>query len=65
MAEDGELSKETFLSIAEAAGLDVHDVAHMEELYAYIQGVLPGLKAIHGLDLAKIEPAMVFTPPTD
>ena len=44
MTDEGGLSKETFLQMAEAAGLDVKDEAHMEELYTYLQGVLPGLK---------------------
>ena len=63
MSDAGELNKETFMGMAEAAGLDVSDEAHMEELYAYVQGVLPGLKAIHGLDLAEVEPAAIFVPP--
>ena len=65
MADEGGLSKETFLQMAEAAGLDVKDEAHMEELYTYLQGVLPGLKVIDELELAHVEPATVFFTPKE
>jgi Asp-tRNA(Asn)/Glu-tRNA(Gln) amidotransferase C subunit len=55
------LSKEAFLSIAKAAGLDIRD-PHMEELYRYVQDLLPGLKSINELDLTGIEPAAIFMP---
>ncbi len=64
MADEGGISKDTFLRIAEASGLNVND-PHMEELFAYLQGVLPGLKAIQELDLTDVEPAMVFIPPKE
>ena len=54
------LSRKTFLKIAEASGLDTGD-PHMEELYTYLQNVLPGLKKIEELDLIGIEPSMPFT----
>ena len=61
MEDEGGLSRGTFMRLAEASGLDVHDTAHMEELYAfYLQSVVPSLKAIHALDLADVEPAMIF-----
>ena len=60
MASEQGLTKETFLRIAEVSGLDVSDDAHMEELYAYVQGLLPGLKSLDELDLADVEPAVVF-----
>ena len=63
-AEDG-MSKETFLRMAEASGLDVRDDSHMEELYSYLQSVLPGLKLIQELDLAEVEPATVFFTPKE
>ncbi len=59
MAEKTILSKETFLSIAEASGLDIKD-AHIEELYSYLQQVLPGLRSIDELDLTGMEPSMPF-----
>jgi Asp-tRNA(Asn)/Glu-tRNA(Gln) amidotransferase C subunit len=54
------LSRETFLKIAEASGLDTGD-PHMEELYTYLQNVFPGLKKVEELDLTGIEPSMPFT----
>ena len=65
MADEGGLSKETFLHIAEASGLDVNDSPHMEELYAYVQGLLPSLKTFQELDLADVEPAMIYIPPKE
>ena len=61
MAEKNELSKQEFLSMAKAAGFNIED-SHMEELYRYVQDLLPGLKSIHELDLAGIEPASMFMP---
>ena len=55
------LSKEMFLSIARASGLDVED-PHMEELYAFVQKVLPGLRVIDQLDLTGVEPLATFIP---
>lgn len=60
MAKKFWLSRETFLKIAEASGLEVGD-PHMEELYAYLQNVLPGLKRVDELDLSIMEPAMPLT----
>jgi Asp-tRNA(Asn)/Glu-tRNA(Gln) amidotransferase C subunit len=60
MAKKFWLSRETFLEIAEAAGLDTGD-PHMEELYAYLQNVLPGLKRIEELDLTGMEPIVPST----
>ena len=64
MPVENSLSKETFLRIAEASGLDVND-PHIEELYSYLQGLLPGLKAAQELDLTDVEPAMIFSPPRE
>ena len=65
MAEKLELTKENFMGMAEALGLDVSDEAHMEELYAFVQGLLPGLEAVRDLDVAKEEPATIFIPTPD
>lgn len=54
------LTYRTFLSIAEASGLDPED-PHMKELYRYLREILPGLKRIEEIDLAEIEP-MPFPP---
>jgi len=49
------------MRLAEAYGFDIHDTHHMDELYAfYLQSVVPALKTIHELDLADVEPAMVY-----
>jgi Asp-tRNA(Asn)/Glu-tRNA(Gln) amidotransferase C subunit len=57
MAETFWLSKEAFLKIAEVSGLDTTD-RHMEELYSFVQNMLPGLKDIEELDLTGMEPFM-------
>jgi Asp-tRNA(Asn)/Glu-tRNA(Gln) amidotransferase C subunit len=61
MTEKTELKKEVFLSMAKAFGLDIND-PHIEELYAYVQKILPTLKRIEELDLTDMEPVMPFTP---
>jgi hypothetical protein len=55
MDERAGLDKETFLHIAEEAGLKPGD-PHLEELYAYVRDALPGLKVIDELDLKDVEP---------
>ncbi len=55
MTEPFKLDKGTFLSMAKAFGLDA-DESHMEDLYAYVQSVLPALGSIRDLDLTGIEP---------
>ncbi len=59
LTEKGSLNKETFLCIAENSGLDT-DASHLEDLYHYLNGLLPTLKTIENLDLAGLEP---FRPP--
>jgi hypothetical protein len=49
------LDREIFLRIAQEAGLNPED-PHLEELYAYVRDVLPGLKVIEELDLKDVEP---------
>jgi aspartyl-tRNA(Asn)/glutamyl-tRNA(Gln) amidotransferase subunit A len=61
MIETTPLSKEFFLSMAKTFGLDIHD-PHIEELYAYVQKILPTLKRIEQLDLNDLEPTMPLTP---
>jgi Asp-tRNA(Asn)/Glu-tRNA(Gln) amidotransferase C subunit len=65
LAEKGELSKETFLQIAEASGLDVSDSQHMEELYRFVQGILPNMKVLREMDLSEVEPAAIYAPPRE
>jgi Asp-tRNA(Asn)/Glu-tRNA(Gln) amidotransferase C subunit len=57
MTEKFWLSKETFLKIAEASGLNTKD-PHMEELYTYLEKVLPSLKSFEEIDLTHLEPSM-------
>ena len=59
MTETFWLSKEAFLKIAEVSGLDTTD-RHMEELYSFVQQMLPSLKDVEELDLTGMEP---FMPP--
>ncbi len=53
---------ESFLSLAQEAGLDVED-PHMRELYDYVRLVLPDLRVVNELDLTGVDPAMVYFPP--
>jgi hypothetical protein len=61
MTEIAQLNKELFLSMAKAFGLDIND-PHIEELYAYVQKILPTLRRIEELDLTDMEPVMPLTP---
>ena len=64
MAADNQLDWDTFVNMAQAAGLDVND-PHIHELFDYVQTILPGLKAVHELDLAGVDPAMVYFVPQE
>ncbi len=55
------LDKETFLSVARASGLNIED-PHIEELYAFLQKVLPSFRTIDQLDLTDVEPLATFIP---
>jgi Asp-tRNA(Asn)/Glu-tRNA(Gln) amidotransferase C subunit len=57
MAEKFWLTKEAFLKIAEVSGLDTTD-RHMEELYSFVQQMLPSIKDVEELDLTGMEPFM-------
>jgi Asp-tRNA(Asn)/Glu-tRNA(Gln) amidotransferase C subunit len=65
MPDEHDMSKETFLQIAESSGLDVTDAKHMDELYAVVQGLLPNVKHLREMDLSGIEPATTYAPPTE
>ena len=41
--------------MAQAFGLDIND-PHIDELYVYVQKILPTLKRIEELDLTDMEP---------
>ena len=55
MGERFWISKEAFLKIAEQSGLDTTP-EHMNELYAFLRGLLPSLGDIEKLDLTGAEP---------
>ena len=57
MADKFWLDKEAFLKIAEVSGLDMTD-QHMEELYSFVQNILPSMRDIEELDLTGMEPFM-------
>jgi Asp-tRNA(Asn)/Glu-tRNA(Gln) amidotransferase C subunit len=52
---DKMMDEDTFLAIAKASGLEMGD-SHCQELYAYVEKVLPNLKAIGEVDLTGVEP---------
>ena len=64
MAADNQLDWDAFVNLAQAAGLDVND-PHINELFDYIHTILPALKAVHELDLAGVDPAMVYFVPQE
>ncbi len=61
MTPQNPLSMEAFLRMAEAAGMDVKD-PHIEDLYAYVQGVLQGVAPLRRLDLSGVEPDFLSNP---
>ena len=62
MADEAVLSLETFLKIAETSGLDVNDQPHMDELYAFLQTLIPTLRKVRKLGVADAEPAPSWVP---
>ena len=61
MQEGTPLSREAFLSMAAAAGIDV-DGPHGEELFAFVQNTLASLASLKDIDVASVEPDMAFMP---
>ena len=64
MVADNQLDWDTFVHMAQTAGLDVND-PHIHDLFDYLHTILPGLKAVHELELAGVDPAMVYLVPQD
>lgn len=62
--QDG-MDRETFDRLASAAGLDVGDTAHMDELYGYVRGLVASLQPLREMDLEGVEPATAYFPPRD
>ena len=61
MASETPFSHQLFLRMAAEAGLDVQS-PHMDDLYAYMSGVLDGLRALQNLNVSGAEPDMAFIP---
>ena len=64
MANEQGMTREDFMRLAEAYGFEVDDT-RMDQLYAFVQGILATIRPIHDLDLGEVEPAMVFIPPKE
>ena len=64
MAESSELTREAFLFLAAAVGLDVSG-SHGEELFPIVRNTLAGLESLKDIDVSGAEPDMVFIPPRD
>ena len=64
MANEQGMTKDDFLRTAEAYGFESDD-PRMDQLYAFVQGILATIKPIYDLDLGEVEPAMVFIPPKE
>ena len=62
MASQEDLSKEDFLLMAQVAGLDTSDTAHMKELLPFVRAVLRGMRSIDELDLSEVEPEPIYLP---
>ncbi len=61
MSEEQPLSREAFLSMAAAAGIDVSGT-HGDELFSIVQGTLAGLASLKDIDVSGTEPDMAFIP---
>ncbi len=59
------MDRETFDRLASAAGLDLGDTSHMDELYNYVRGLVSSLKPLRDMDLEGVEPATAYFPPRD
>lgn len=61
MPTEGPLTREVYLALASAAGLDTAST-HSEALYSFVQATLAGLQSLREIDVAGAEPDMVFLP---
>ena len=61
MPRESPLSREAFLSIAAAAGIDAGG-ARGEELFEFVRNTLAGLESLMDIDVAGAEPDMAFNP---
>ena len=60
MAERGELTRETFLRMAELVGLDTKDSQHMDDLFPEVEALYGVLRRLDELDVSGEEPALIF-----
>ena len=61
MPDEPVLSRQAFAEAAARLGISGSD-AHMDELYAQVQGVLAGTAALRDIDVADTEPDLAFRP---
>ena len=61
MSQEQPLSREAFLSMAAAAGIDASGT-HGDELFSVVQGTLAGLASLKDIDVAGAEPDLAFIP---
>ena len=59
--EDSSMSRESFDEAAAKLGISGSE-AHMDELFRQVQGVLAGTRSLLTIDVANVEPDMVFDP---
>lgn len=59
------MDRETFDRLASAAGLDLGETAHMDELYTYVRSLVASLQPLRDMDLEGVEPATAYFPPRD
>ena len=62
MQEGNQLSRDAFIYLAQAVGLDTKS-DHMNELYSYVQSMLKSIESLKNLDVNDAEPDMAFQPP--
>ena len=62
MPEGPLLSREAFLTLAAAAGIDVSG-EHGEELFTFVGDTLASLESLKDLDVAEAEPPIAFITP--
>lgn len=62
MPGETDLTYESFLTLAEVAGMETGDAAHMQQLYVVVKAVLPFRQEINKLDLTNVEPLTIYLP---
>ena len=58
------LDKETFLSMAKLLKLD-EEGSHLEELYTYVEKLIPDFKVAESMELKEIEPMLTLVLPKE